>query len=193
MFEINVHRENLERMRIARRKSTRMLFLKAFYLTLIILFTALFTFQVLSLRNNIGARQGEMEEIGEIMAQYSPEDLNMPADHMMVLLQIKGMNIKWGQKMQRLCSLLPEQMWLNEVSLRTRIIEGVNRNVLLIEGSTNLQDEHEGLNEVLEFLNRLRNDDSFPTGFESISLLSSKRSMTLEKKQLDFELVCTVR
>jgi len=193
MFEINVHRENLERRRIARRKSTRMLVLKALYLTLVVLFTALFTFQILSLRQNIDARQGEMEEIGEIMAQYSPEDLDVPADHMMVLLQVKGMNVKWGKKLQRLCTLLPEQMWLNEVSLKTRIIEGINRNVLLIEGSTNLQDEHEGLNEVLGFLNRLRNDDSFPTGFESIGLLSSKRSMTLEKKQLDFELVCIVR
>lgn len=193
MFEINVHRENLERRRIARRKSARMLALKALYLTLVVLCTALFTFQVLSLRQNIDARQDEMEEIGEIMAQYSPEDLDMPADHMMVLLQVKGMNIKWGNKLQRLCALLPEQMWLNGVSLKTRIIENVNRDVLLIEGSTELQDEHEGLNKVLEFLTVLRNDDVFPTGFESIGLLSSKRSMTLEKKQLDFELVCTVR
>ena len=193
MFEINVHREHLERRRIASRKSARMLILKALYLTLVVLFTALFTFQVLSLRHNIDARQDEMEEIGEIMAQYAPEDWDVPADHMMVLLQIKGMNIKWGKKLQRLCTLLPERMWLNEVSLKTRIIEGINRNVLLIEGSTNLQDEHEGLNEVLEFLNTLRKDDSFPEGFESIGLLSSKRSMTLEKKQLDFELVCTVQ
>jgi len=193
MFEINVHRENLERMRIARRKSTRMLVLKALYLTLVVLFVALFSFQVLTLRQSIDARQDEMEEIGEIMAQYSPEDWDIPADHMMVLLQVKGMNVKWGRKLERLCTLLPEQMWLNEVSLRTRIIEGINRNVLIVEGSTNLENEHEGLNNVLEFLNVLRNDDIFPTGFETIGLLSSKRSMTLEKKQLDFELVCTVR
>jgi len=193
MFEINVHRETLERRRIAWRRSTRLLILKALYLTLMVVSTALFTFQVLSLRQNIDARQGEMKEIGELMAQYSPDDWDVPADHMMVLLQVKGMNVKWGTKLQRLCGLLPEQMWLKEVSLKTRIIEGINRSVLLIKGSTNMQDEHEGLNEVLEFLNILRNDDIFPVGFESIALLSSKRSMTLEKKQLDFELICTIR
>jgi Tfp pilus assembly protein PilN len=193
MFEINVHRETLERRRVARRKSMRLLFLRALYVTLVVLFTGLFTFQVLSLRQNIEARQEEMKEIGEMMARYSPEDLNIPADHMMALLQVKGMSIKWGEKLKRLCALLPEQMWLTQISLKNRIIEGINRNVFVIQGSTNLQDEHEGLNKVLEFLNSLRNDESFPKGFESIGLLSSKRSMTLEKKQLDFELVCTLR
>jgi Tfp pilus assembly protein PilN len=193
MFEVNVHRETLEQRRIAHRKSVRILFLRSLYLTLVLLFTGLFTFQLLSLKQDIDARQDEMREIEEVMARYSPEEWDIPTEHMMVLLQVKGMNIKWGTKLKRLCALLPDQMWLNEISLKNRIIEGINRDVFLIQGSTNLQDEHEGLNEVLEFLNILRSDEYFSSGFESISLLSSKRSMTLEKKQLDFELACTIR
>jgi len=193
MFEINVHREALEQRRIAHQKAIRTLLVRSVYLAALFLFTGIFSFRVLSLYQNLKARGEEMEKIQETIAQYTPEGGSLSPDELLVLSQVKGGQIRWGEKLETLCSLLPSQMWVREVTLKNHIIDGVNKEVVVISGSTHLTDEHAGLNQVLELLGTLRHDAIFSKGFESIGLLSSKRSMTLEKKQLDFEFICAFR
>ena len=193
MFEINVHGEALEQRRIAHQKATRALLIRSGYLAVLVLLTGIFSFHVFSLYQNLKSRGEEMEKIQETIAQYTPEGGSLSPDDLLVLSRVKGGQIRWGDKLEILCALLPPQMWVREVTLKNHIIENVNREVVVISGSTQLTDEHAGLDQVLELLGTLRNDANFSNGFKSIELLSSKRSMTLEKKQLDFDFICAFR
>jgi hypothetical protein len=193
MFEINVQREAIEQRRAARQRFIKSFLLRSSYLAILMLLVGLFTFRVFSLSQNIRVREKEMQEMEQTMERYAPEGKSISADKLLVLARIKGSRIKWGDKLERLCTLLPAHIWIREISLKDYIIEGVSHDAFVISASAYLQEEHEGLNVVLGFLNELRTDETFSQGLSNIDLLSSKRSMTLEKKQLDFEFVCPIR
>ena len=193
MFEVNVHRETLEQRRIARQQAFRRLLIRCAYIAALVLATGLFTFEMLSLRQNINAKREEMSKIEEMMARYAPDSKGITVERLMLLSQIKGSQLQWGEKLKILCDRLPEDMWLQDVAFKKHMIEGVTKQVFLLSGSTYIREEQDGLNRVLEFLNLLRNDNDFSKGFDSIALLASKRAMTQEKKVLNFEFICPIR
>ncbi len=193
MFEINVHREALEARQRERKKRFRALLLGLSYLSFLFVFVGLFAFQVLNLHQDIGAKELEMEGIQRMLDRYDPQLKNISPEKLMVLSQVKGYKIKWGKKLTILGSLLPTQMWLREIALEERILEGVKHEVFVISGATRLENENEGLTTVLDFLNILRNNEEFSKGFESVGLLSSRRAIASEKNELSFELICIIR
>jgi hypothetical protein len=193
MFEINVHREVLEQRQRAREQRLRILLSRVIYITLLVVLTGLFTFQFLHLRQNVSAKVEETSKIQEMLDRYSPQDKGVYPDHVLVLSQVKGNKIKWNKKLKVLAALLPDQMWLDEISLEEKIIEGIKHEAFIISGATHLPKESEGLATVLDFLNILRGSAEFSRGFQSVGLLSSRRNMTLEKKELNFEFICIIR
>jgi len=193
MFEINVHREALEQRQKARQQHLRVLLSRVLYMTLLVVITGLFTFQLLHIRQNVGAKEEEMGKIREMLDRYSPHDRDVLPEKVQVLARVKGNQVKWGKKLKVLGALLPNQMWLEEITLEERIIEGIKHEAFVISGATHLPQESEGLTNVLEFLNTLRSSKDFSEGFESVGLLSSRRNMTLEKKELNFEFICIIR
>jgi len=193
MFEINVHREALEKRRRIQQQRIRALLLGAFYVTLLVLFVGLFMYQLLNLRQRISAKELEMQGIQQILDRYDPEIRGISPEKLLVLSQVKGNKIKWGTKLKVLSSLLPSQMWLKEITLEEKIIDRIRHEVFLVSGTTHLPEESEGLTGVLDFLNTLRNNQDFSEGFESVELLSSKRAVTSEKKKLSFEFICIIR
>jgi Tfp pilus assembly protein PilN len=193
MFEINVHREALEQRRKVRQKRIRVLLSGTLYVTVLVLFVGLFSYQMLHLRQSISAKELEMESIQQMLDRYDPQLRSISPEKLLVISQVKGSRIKWGRKLTVLASLLPAQMWLKEIALEDRIVEGVKHEVFLISGATILPEQSEGLTVVLDFLNTLRNNKDFSKGFESVGLLSSKRAVTSEKKELSFEFICIIR
>jgi Tfp pilus assembly protein PilN len=193
MFEINVHREALEQRQKARQQQFRVLLSRILYISLLVVLTGLFTFQLLHLRQNVSAKEEEMTKIHEMLEQHLPQDRGDLPAKVQILAWVKGNEVKWGEKLTILGSLLPARMWLEEITFEEKIIEGVKQEVFIISGATHLPEESEGLTDVLEFLDTLRESKDFSAGFQSVGLLSSRRNMTLEKKELNFELICIVR
>lgn len=193
MFEINVHRETLEQKRRARQGRVRALFIQTIYVALLALFTGVFTLHLLVLHERISAKEDELRKVGELLASYEPSNGGVSLEKVHLVSKIKGGQPKWGEKLQVLSSLLPPQMWLTEIHLTEETVEGALRDALLVSGSTYITEEHNALDTIVEFLNALRDDKSFSEDFESIKLLSSRRSASLEKEELNFKFICLIR
>lgn len=192
MFKINVYREALEKRQRAQKRQVKILLVRALYVALLVLITGAFTFHLLLLQQNISAKEEELSKIKEMLVRYEPVDGDVPVDKIFLVSQIKSGRPKWGTKLKVLSALLPSGMWLTEISLEKATIDGKQRNVLQVNGTTNIREGHEGLGVILEFLKALRENESFSENFESIELLSSKRSRDLEREELNFEFICLI-
>jgi hypothetical protein len=170
----------------------RRLIVRCAYIAVLAVATGLFTFELLSLRQNIGAKREEMSKIEEMVARLAPDSEGITVERLVQLSRIKGSQLQWGEKLRILCERLPHDMWLEDVALKKHMLEGVSRQAFVLSGSTRIREEQDGLNRVLEFLNDLRSDADFSKGFESVGLLSSKRNMAQEKKVLNFEFICPI-
>ena len=193
MFEINVYRETQEQRRRARQRRVRSLILGGIYLALLALFTGTFTLHMLLLRQNVSAKEEEMREIEGLLVSYKGSDEAVSLDQLRVVSRIKGGQPSWGLRLQDLSSLLPPQMWLTKISLDKKRVDGVQRDVLEVSGSTYVTEEHGGLTAIVDFLNALREHQRFSEDFESVKLLSSKRSASIEREELNFKFICLVR
>jgi Tfp pilus assembly protein PilN len=163
------------------------------YLAILALLTGTFTLHMLLLRQNISAKEEELREIGGLLASYETSDDAISMDQLRVVSHIKGGQPSWAMRLQDLSSLLPPQMWLTEISLDRRRVDGIQRDVLQVSGSTYVTQEHGGLTAIVDFLNALREHKGFSQDFESIKLLSSKRSASLEREELTFKFICLIR
>lgn len=192
MFKINVHREAVEKRQRAQKRQVKMLLVRALYVVVLALSTGTFTFHLLLLQQNISAKEEELSKIQEMLVRYEPVDGNVSADKIFLVSQIKSGRPEWSTKLKVLSSLLPSRMWLTEISLAKATIDGKQRDVLQVDGATYIREGHEGLGVILEFLKALRENESFSKNFESIELLSSRRSRDFEKEELNFEFICLI-
>lgn len=193
MFEINVYRETQQQRRKNRQRRMRSLIGGGIYLALLALFTGTFTLHMLLLRQNISAKEEELKEVEGLLVSYQSSDDAVSMDQLQVVSRIKGGQPSWGMRLQDLSSLLPPQMWLTEISLDRKRMDGIQRDVLQVSGSTYVTQEHGGLTAIVDFLNTLRDHKGFSEDFESIKLLSSKRSASLEREELTFKFICLIR
>jgi hypothetical protein len=192
VFKINVHREAVEKRQRAQKRQAKILIVRALYVVVLVLITGTFTFHLLLLRQNISAKEEELSKIQEMLIRYEPVDGAVSADKIFLVSKLKSGGPKWSTKLKVLSSLLPSRMWLTEISLAKATIDGKKRDILQVEGATYIREGHEGLGVILEFLKDLRENESFSRNFESIELLSSRRSRDLEKEELNFEFICLI-
>jgi hypothetical protein len=162
-------------------------------MALLILFTGVFTFHLLLLRQNISAREEELRKTEHLHTSYGTQNAGFSADLLRVVSHIKGGQPRWGTNLQILAALLPPEMWLTEISLAKEKKQGRQRDILKVSGSTVVSKGQSGLSVILEYLNALRGDERFSEDFESVKLLSSKRSGSLDREELNFDFTCLVR
>ncbi len=193
MFEINVHRVTREQRRKARQRRFWSLLLGAIYIALLVLFTGIFTFHVLLLRQNISAKEEELKRTEQIYSSYGSLNEGVSVDVLRVVSHIKGDQPRWGMKLQLLATLLPPQMWLTKVSLVTEKQQGKDKNLLQVSGSIVVPEEENALTVISGYLNTLRTDERFSEDFESIELLFAKRSPNMDQVEMNFDFTCLVR
>lgn len=193
MFEINFHRETLKQKRRENKRQVKSLIIGGIYLILLALFTGIFTLHVLLLRQNISAKEQELSKIENVQVSYGSGQEAVSMDQLLWVSQIKGGQPMWGMKLRALSSLLPKEMWLTEIYLTDDRIDGVLRDVLQVSGTTYVAEEQNALSVILDYLNALRDDQGFSKDFENIRLLSSRRSGSMEREELNFKFVCLVR
>lgn len=193
MFEINFHRETLKQKRRDRKRQVKSLVIGGIYVALLALFTGIFTLHVLLLRQNISAKEEELSKIEGVQVSHESGQKAVSMDQLLWVSQIKGGQPRWGMKLQALSSMLRKQMWLTEIYLTAEKIDGIPRDVLQVSGTAYVTEEHNALSVILDYLNALRDDQGFSKDFENIKLLSSRRSGSSEREELNFKFVCLVR
>ena len=192
MFEINVHRQILEQRHRAHKKRRQILFVQIICVAALATLTGIFTLRLFLLQQNMSAKEEGLKEIGEMLAGYEPEMADICVEKVALVSRLKGGGPRWGAKLRAMSSLLPPQMWLTEVSFMNITIEGIQKKVLQVSGSMYFREEQDELGGILAFLNVLRGDKSFSEDFESIELLSSKRSRSSGNDELNFKFICSI-
>jgi len=193
VFEINFHREALKRKQRDSKRRVRSLMLGGIYVAVLALFTGVFTLHLLLLRQNISAKEEELSKIEQVQVSSTSPHEAVSMDQLLWVSRIKGGQPSWGMKLQALSALLPKQMWLSEIILTSEKTDGVPRDVLQVSGTAYVTEEHNALSTILDYLNALRDDQGFSKDFENVKLLSSRRSGSSEREELNFKFVCLVR
>ena len=170
----------------------QILFIQIICVAVLAVLTGIFTLRLFLLQQNISAKEEGLKEIGEMLAGYEPEMANICAEKVVLVSRLKGGGPSWGAKLKTMSSLLPPQMWLTEISFMNITIEGIQKEVLQVSGSMYFREEQDELGGILAFLNILRDDKNFTEDFESIELLSSKRSRSSGNDELNFKFICSI-
>ncbi len=96
--------------------------------------------------------------------------------------QLARQRIVWAQKLNALSLDLPYGIWFNELA--------INGKELSIKGSI-LSTQKQEINLIHDFINILKNDKLFFTGFNSLTLGPLQRKNIVGHEVLDFILTCS--
>lgn len=98
-------------------------------------------------------------------------------------------DISWSDKLAKFADLVPEEMWLREISLRREGIGEQSRLFLDIAASVGyLRSDEELLGKINNFIEAVKKEKSFMDGFEEVSLLEINKSKLAETNAMDFRL-----
>lgn len=106
----------------------------------------------------------------------------------------------WSEKLERTAELIPEGVWLTDLSFEKRVniadIEGnksmEEKSVISIKGRAVAQIIQEAVELVGAFRDRLAKDEVFSRGFKEIKLNSLTKGVVASRDIMNFEFYCVL-
>jgi len=105
----------------------------------------------------------------------------------------------WAEKLDRITELIPEGVWLTEISSEKKLnIDPVTRrskgeeSVILLKGRAVAVQIQDAIELVGQFFDKLKNDEVFYRKFKEIKLDSVKKGVFSNRDIMNFEFVCVV-
>ncbi len=91
--------------------------------------------------------------------------------------------VLWSEKLAAFSGLVPEEIWLNEISLKR---EGQDASLEVWASVSYLKSDEEMLNKINSFIEEIKKDNAFFKDFQSLSLFEINKAGGAVEKVMNF-------
>lgn len=83
-------------------------------------------------------------------------------------------DVLWSEKLSQLRNLIPQEVWLTELSFKKQPVKDSGSGNLYLKGGLILQEKTSSIGTLTNFINRLKEDQDFFADFDNLILADSQ-------------------
>lgn len=189
LFKMNMYRLGSERREAERRRIRSMAFL-ALVVCVNLIVMGLFAQSVfITMESAIAATQTRLHVAQDAMVKMTGNGRTL-SDEQRELLRTRIGRASWSSILNAVASDVPNEMWLTRMTLSERRTAGAARTSgLHLEGVVRAPRRDDSSEIVMDFVQRLREDERFAAHFSDVKLSTMDWSSKTDT-DLEFEILC---